>query len=317
MEQLQQIALGVLYALNMVAGDPNSRVYVAYLAAGAGLALLVGGREELRRGLLDADIWTSRSARIDYVSFFVTPVIAALGWTALVLNGEAVAGWASGAFDGFAALELPGAMTALVATLVLFLAHDLSVYVAHWLMHRVPPLWEFHKLHHSAERLNVFTAYRTHPVETLVAASVGALIVGGANGALFAALGPETAPATLLGANAVWIVANLAGGSLRHSEVWLSFGPRLERWFISPAMHQIHHSEAERHWDKNLGAALAVWDRMFGTLYVPKGREEIVYGVGDETQAYQSVSGAYVRPFLRAASTLVPRSRKRPVRSPA
>jgi len=57
---------------------------------------------------------------------------------------------------------------------------------------------------------------------------------------------------------------NALGANLRHSHIWLSFGS-LERWFISPAQHQIHHSSAEADRDINFGTCLAIWDRLFGS----------------------------------------------------
>lgn len=51
---------------------------------------------------------------------------------------------------------------------VLYLALELGYWIGHWLMHRVPFLWEFHKVHHSAEIMTPLTEWRQHPVEFLV-----------------------------------------------------------------------------------------------------------------------------------------------------
>lgn len=312
MEFLEKAATGLALSLYTVAADPGARVYAGYIIIGALIAFAIGGRETLEKGILDRAIWTSKSARIDYLSMVLNPLALALGWSALILNGEWVTSGVQFALSAFGPFALPSPLVWIAATLAVFLAHDLAVYVAHWLMHKIPALWEFHKFHHSAERLNVFTAHRAHPAELLVAGSVMALLIGGTNGVLYALIGPETAPATLAGANVVWIAANIAGGSLRHTEVWLSFGPRVERWIISPAMHQIHHSEAEKHWDKNLGATLAIWDRLFGTLYVTHGREELTYGFGEETPEFRTLKGAYLAPFAKAARALLPKRRDEP-----
>jgi sterol desaturase/sphingolipid hydroxylase (fatty acid hydroxylase superfamily) len=45
-------------------------------------------------------------------------------------------------------------------------------------------------------------------------------------------------------------------------------------------MHQAHHSEDARHRDRNFGTALAVWDWMFGTLYLPQRGERFAFGAG-------------------------------------
>lgn len=67
----------------------------------------------------------------------------------------------------------------------------------------------------------------------------------------------------------VW---EIAGANLRHSHVWISWGPWLEHVFISPAQHQIHHSNDPVHFDRNMGAFLAIWDRLFGTLQTARGQ---------------------------------------------
>lgn len=111
---------------------------------------------------------------------------------------------------------------------------------------------------------------------------------------------------TVLGLNAIILIYYVMGYSLRHSHVWISYGPTLSRFFISPAQHQTHHSSARQHWDKNLGGFFALWDRMFGTLYVPRKKEELVYGLpGDEGKAYRSVRQLYVQPLRNNARSRV------------
>jgi len=84
--------------------------------------------------------------------------------------------------------------------------------------------------------------------------------------------------------------------------VWLSFGPLLSKIFVSPAQHQIHHSVDPRHQGKNLGGVFAIWDWLAGTLYLPRERPELRFGLGDgEEAAYQSVARLYFVPFQRVA----------------
>ena len=53
---------------------------------------------------------------------------------------------------------------------------------------------------------------------------------------------------------------------LQHSHMWIAFRGMLGRIFVSPAHHQVHHSDNPKHFDKNFGSCLALWDWMFGTL---------------------------------------------------
>ena len=74
----------------------------------------------------------------------------------------------------------------------------------------------------------------------------------------------------LLGVPTLGFVLNIFAGNLRHSPFWLRFPAWLERWFLSPAQHQLHHSADPVHYDANYGTWLAIWDRMMGRL--PSGR---------------------------------------------
>ena len=71
-------------------------------------------------------------------------------------------------------------------------------------------------------------------------------------------------PLTIMGVNAALFVFLVAGFNLQHSHVWLSFGA-LDRVFISPATHQLHHDADPRHHGRNLGNMFAIWDVMAGT----------------------------------------------------
>ncbi len=97
---------------------------------------------------------------------------------------------------------------------------------------------------------------------------------------------------------------------MRHSHVWLSYGDLLEHLFISPAQHQIHHSRAVEHHGKNYGEVLAIWDWMFGTLYVPNGKEDLDFGLADTkgrpvSQPHETLRAALITPVqesFRAAA---------------
>jgi sterol desaturase/sphingolipid hydroxylase (fatty acid hydroxylase superfamily) len=93
---------------------------------------------------------------------------------------------------------------------------------------------------------------------------------------------------------------------LQHTHMWISFRGMLGRIFVSPAHHQVHHSSNPKHFDKNFGSCLALWDWMFGTLYVPeKEREKLNFGFADHADAH-SFKGEMVTPFVQAAGHLVP-----------
>ena len=52
-------------------------------------------------------------------------------------------------------------------------------------------------------------------------------------------------------------------------------------------MHHVHHSYLPQHWDKNMAAVTSIWDRLFGTLYIPEVDEYTPWGLGPKSQAAQ------------------------------
>ena len=131
------------------------------------------------------------------------------------------------------------------AILVILVAMDGCNWLVHLANHRVRMLWRFHELHHSQEDMNVLTVFRTHPLihVSYVLAVIPALVLL-ANGEL---------PTLLL---------VVYGGSVAfaHSNTNLGFGP-LERVFVSPNYHRIHHRLVGPQ-DLNLGFTLTIWDQL-------------------------------------------------------
>jgi sterol desaturase/sphingolipid hydroxylase (fatty acid hydroxylase superfamily) len=108
--------------------------------------------------------------------------------------------------------------------------------------------------------------------------------VGLSQGLLLGALSEDITVAEIAGINVFIVLTHAALGALQHSHVWLSYGPVLEHIVISPAQHQIHHSTDPAHYGKNLGNSLAIWDWMFGTLYVIKGTERLTFGLTEAAE---------------------------------
>jgi sterol desaturase/sphingolipid hydroxylase (fatty acid hydroxylase superfamily) len=138
------------------------------------------------------------------------------------------------------------------AIAMILVAMDGCNWMVHLANHRVRMLWRFHELHHSQEDMSVLTVFRTHPlihVSYLIAVIPGVVLL--ANGAL---------PTTLL-------VIYGAIVAFEHSNTRLGFGP-LERIFVSPNYHRIHH-KLDGPQDVNLGFALTIWDQLFHRAVFP------------------------------------------------
>ena len=67
----------------------------------------------------------------------------------------------------------------------------------------------------------------------------------------------------------------------------------------------IHHSLDAKHWSKNYGFIFAVWDGLFGSLYVPRSREILRLGVPSDSRDFSSVTKLYFLPFAKAARAVM------------
>lgn len=177
-----------------------------------------------------------------------------------------------------------------VITLI-FVAMDGCNWLAHLANHRVRVLWRFHELHHSQEDMSVLTVFRTHPlihVSYLVALIPGIVLL--ANGAV---------PTALLVSYAGFV-------AFEHSNTNLGFGP-IERIFVSPNYHRIHH-RLEGRQDVNLGFALTIWDQLFHRAVFPTeatiraatglpGRPLVVEQAGERPHHFATLLGQLWGPF--------------------
>jgi len=177
----------------------------------------------------------------------------------------------------------------LLFAFVLFIVNDFCKFLVHFSFHRFPILWPFHAVHHSANTLTPLTLYRIHPVEFIIN-SLRSFLVGVLVSSAFVYLFANNISIfTVIGVNLFVFIFNLAGSNLRHSPFYLGFG-RWEKWFISPAQHQIHHSVAFKHFDKNFGSALAIWDRLFNSLLLSKNEEVSGFGLDKKKIDRQTLS---------------------------
>ena len=144
-----------------------------------------------------------------------------------------------------------------VQFLVFLVLKDLLEWGVHNLLHRVPWLWEFHKVHHSIEELDWIGNFRFHWMEIVVYQGLAYL------------------PLMILGARddvilAIAVVSTLVG-FLNHANLNISWGP-LRYLINSPRMHVWHHDldwPADRPSGVNFGIVFSAWDWLFGTAHWP------------------------------------------------
>lgn len=141
---------------------------------------------------------------------------------------------------------------------------DLAEYAVHRAFHRVPWLWRFHRIHHSAETMDWLAGSRLHLVDIVVTRGLSFVplyALGFAPPALYAYL-------VFVSFHAVFIHANVRF-RLRALE-WLVVTPRFHHW---------HHAREAAAIDRNFAVHLPVIDRLFGTAYLPAERWPSAYGI--------------------------------------
>jgi sterol desaturase/sphingolipid hydroxylase (fatty acid hydroxylase superfamily) len=142
----------------------------------------------------------------------------------------------------------------LPSLLLYVVAMDFGEFAFHVAQHRIPWMWAMHSLHHSDPEVSAATAGRNYWFENVLKG----LTIYPFFGLVFA-LNPAIA--------GVYVLIRVLD-VLQHLNVRLNYGP-LAAWIVSPQYHRLHHSREHRHFDRNFAPYLAVWDRIFGTQYLP------------------------------------------------
>ena len=295
--------------------NPKKRVFLGYLFLTVLIALvwLVAARRlSVRLALqqiFNRKILWSPSARADYKIFvinrvftlFVSPLLVsqlAIA-TALYYALHDIDFLQRGVFSG-----APIGVIVALFTATIFIVDDFTKYLVHRWMHHWPLLWAIHKTHHSAETMTPITVYRTHPLEGILY-SLRSAVAQGTTMALFLYLfGNAVDLYTVLGVNVMSFVFHMTGSNLRHSHISIRYWPWLEHILISPAQHQVHHSIARRHHDKNFGVALAVWDWLFGSLHLSERDADLKFGLQPSEAHPSRLLDIYLRPFFDIARIL-------------
>jgi sterol desaturase/sphingolipid hydroxylase (fatty acid hydroxylase superfamily) len=101
---------------------------------------------------------------------------------------------------------------------------------------------------------------------------------------------PALVPALVLFVGSLW-------SYFIHANVRWRLGP-LEELFSSPAFHHWHHTRDD-HRDRNYASMLPVYDRLFGTLHLPR---EWPAAYGTDTPMPPGVLGQFVEPFAARPS---------------
>jgi sterol desaturase/sphingolipid hydroxylase (fatty acid hydroxylase superfamily) len=164
---------------------------------------------------------------------------------------------------------------------------DLFAYLAHVTLHKFGWMWRFHRMHHSDRFVDVTTAFREHPGETLwrMAWHIAGVFAFGT-------------PAWALVA---YLTLSALNAQLEHANIRLP--ERLDWWlrllFVTPNMHKVHHSRLQPETDSNYSNLLSIWDRLGRTYDGGPHFAELHYGLdGFDDENKQSLAGLLKMPFI-------------------
>lgn len=155
----------------------------------------------------------------------------------------------------------------LVQFLIVLVASDLAQYWFHRLFHKIPFLWGFHAVHHSAKSMDWLAGSRMHFVEIIMLRSVTSL------------------PLFTLGFSPSVMQAYIAfvyvWSGLLHANVGGDFN-RLGHWVATPRFHHWHHGLEREAFDVNFAIHFPFLDKLFGTFHLPAGRWPQDYGIPED-----------------------------------
>jgi sterol desaturase/sphingolipid hydroxylase (fatty acid hydroxylase superfamily) len=193
--------------------------------------------------------------------FTATSVLVNFFLAFLLLN---TADWTQA--NAFGLLQMFAMPFWLYVVLGVLLLDFIGAYLAHWVEHRIKPLWMVHLVHHSDHHVDTTTANRHHPLESLVRFTFTLL-------AVFLLGTPIGVVMLYQSLSVVLSQFNHANIKLPNKlDVWLSYV------LVTPHMHKVHHHYVLPYTDSNFGNIFAIWDRLLGT-YKNLAASEIVYGV--------------------------------------
>ena len=187
-------------------------------------------------------------------------------------------------------MEWVGGLPLAVRVVVSLVVGEIGFYWGHRWSHEIPALWGFHAVHHSAEHMDFLVNTRAHPVDLIFTRLCGLVPLY-----MLGLASPFSGRGTLIP-----LLLSLVGtgwGFFIHSNVRWRLGP-VEHVIATPAFHHWHHTNDDPAlYNKNYSSLLPFVDRIFGTLYLPKGKHPERYGI--DQKLAPDVMGQLVEPFRR------------------
>ncbi|WP_442200839.1 sterol desaturase family protein [Rhizobium sp. RAF56] len=266
--------------------------------------------KEMFRHCVPFDVVKSKSFHMDVIIYLWRKltdfIFVAPGLVVMAVASSMTSAFLNSVFAGFSPMSVTYIVT-FSCTILMFIATEFADYVGHYLEHKVPALWELHKVHHSADFLNPLTSKRGHSLPVVYNGVITGIVTGPVAGTFMFLFAISLIEALALKTIASKIFTVCTLDPLKHSHIPVSLG-WCDRFLISPHMHQIHHSKVERHWDKNFGTNLSIFDWLFGTAYRPDKGEKAIFGLSGYSDAslqrFNTFKGAYLSPLIRSGKAI-------------
>ena len=158
-----------------------------------------------------------------------------------------------GPFEIFSISNL--AIPIFLNVVIAFLLVDFFHYLSHYLHHKVPLLWRFHRLHHADKEVDALTTFLHHPFEVVSTFATSFVCY-----VLF------DIPVIII---LVYALAVGVHSPFTHTKMMLSekIDRILSNYIITPNFHRLHHSIDMKEGNSNFGIIFPFWDRLFGTYH--------------------------------------------------
>ena len=188
--------------------------------------------------------------------------------------------------ENLVALEI-GSWPVWTQLIAMFILRDFIQYNIHRMLHRIPLLWRFHKVHHSVQEMGFAAHLRFHWMETIIYKSL------------------EYIPLAMIGFGIDdFILVHLTAltiGHINHSNLNIPLGP-LKYVINNPQMHIWHHAHtklwpAELRYGINYGLSLSIWDYLFKTAHIPHDGKNIELGFDEIDDYAQGFVGQMLTPL--------------------
>ncbi|MEP3655375.1 MAG: sterol desaturase family protein [Litorimonas sp.] len=291
--------------------DPNDRLFIVYLLSSFLVAYILFRKSKSKEGLFrfifPKSVWDHPSAWLD-VRYFLFHGLIGHFIVHLLTAGAFVLGITyTMSLENFqnlgSAEDVNIAYRSVIAALGLILMAvfgDFLAFCVHYLQHKNPLLWQFHKVHHSSEVMHPLSNFREHPIDNLFYKSFVNFVSGLIWGVFLTIAGFVPDAITIFGIGVINLTFNLVGYQLRHSHMWLKWPGVWSKVFPSPAHHHVHHSRHPDHLDKNFAFMFPVWDVLFKTYVMPEDNRDVEFGIVEDSSELNSCINLYVVPFRDA-----------------